>query len=417
MRAPQHRIFLSYRRDDTGDASGRIYDRLTAALGAKAVFKDVDRLIPGVEFGTHILDVLRSCEICLVLIGPNWTEVRDKQGRRRLDDVNDWVRVELEAAFKAPTVHVVPVLVNDARLPERECLPESLHPILSRNVATIRRDPDFHRDMDRLIQALEALGEGRREAVRVKSPIVPAGFRLPEMVSIKGGEFEMGAPPEEKGSSGNERPQHLVCIDYDFELGMYPVTFSDWESARSAGAELLRLNRRGARDGHPAVNISWCDAQAYVAFLNATCAATGQCEAYRLPSEAEWEYACRAGTTTAYWTGNSIGASQACMTGKGAIVGSYPPNALGLYDMTGNVWEWCEDIWHDNYEGAPIDGSAWLATPDKNERRVRRGGCWSGYLPQDLRSASRSGIDPAQRSFDTGLRVARTLSQDLVSFR
>ncbi|MBX3430056.1 MAG: SUMF1/EgtB/PvdO family nonheme iron enzyme [Hyphomonadaceae bacterium] len=416
MSTVEQRIFLSYRRDDTGDASGRIYDRLCAAFGADAVFKDVDKLNPGVEFGAHILQVLQGCQIFLALIGPRWADVQDDCGNRRLDDADDWVRLELEAALKASGVQVVPVLVNEARLPEIGTLPDSIRRIRALNVAYVRRDPDFHRDMDRLIQALRGSGRTGPMPSRPGALGVPADHALPEMVSIPLGTFTMGSTYEEKGSSDSERPQHCVHIRHAFELGKYPVTFAEWDWARSAGAKLPRLNRGWARDRHPVVNISWNDAQAYIAFLNAACGLIGRDDAYRFPSEAEWEYACRAGTTTSYWTGETIGPSQACLSSKLAVVGSYPANSFGVFDMTGNVWEWCEDVWHNNYVGAPSDGSPWVAGGGAVERRVRRGGCWSGYLPQDLRSASRSGIDPEQRSFDTGLRLARTAGSDLVSF-
>ncbi len=151
------------------------------------------------------------------------------------------------------------------------------------------------------------------------------------------------------------------------------------------------------------INVSWQDAKAYVEWLSRK---PGPC--YRLLTEAEWEYCCRAGTTTAYSFGNGITTQQAHYNSlRTASVGSYPPNAFGLHDMHGNVWEWTEDCWHYDYNGAPSDGSAW--TSGECGQRVLRGGSWLGH-PWSLRSAGRSGYDSGGRILNSGLRVARTLT-------
>jgi hypothetical protein len=152
----QHSIFIGYRRDDTADASGRVYDRLRGAFGAEAVFKDVDNLDPGVEFGEYILTILPKCRVFLAMIGPQWTDIRNEAGQRRLEDPKDWVRIELETALDTPGLQLVPVLVNGAPMPRSEQLPPSLQRLPGLNAAIVRRDPDFHRDMDKLIKALEA---------------------------------------------------------------------------------------------------------------------------------------------------------------------------------------------------------------------------------------------------------------------
>jgi formylglycine-generating enzyme required for sulfatase activity len=152
------------------------------------------------------------------------------------------------------------------------------------------------------------------------------------------------------------------------------------------------------------INVEWEDAKSFVVWLSVQ---TGQ--SYRLLSEAEWEYACRAGTTTRYWWGDEItpeSANYRKNESKTSEVGSYPANPFGLYDMHGNVWERVEDRWHDSYDGAPDDGSAWTAGNDP--RRVLRGGCWD-YHPQDLRSALRYGYYTNSRVNYIGFRVARTL--------
>lgn len=148
-----HAIFISYRRDDTADVAGRIYDRLVAAFGEKAVFKDVDSLPFGSDFGAYIQRTLEQCRVVLVLIGPSWLEPA-RDGTRRIDHPSDWVRVEIERAFHARHVQVIPVLVNHAEMPSGAELPASIAKLASLNAAQVRRDPDFSKDMARLIDAL-----------------------------------------------------------------------------------------------------------------------------------------------------------------------------------------------------------------------------------------------------------------------
>lgn len=149
-------IFIGYRRDDTADVAGRIFDALESRFGRDRIFKDVDNLRPGADFGEYIKTILPRCRVALILIGPNWVNAVDEDGRRRLDDPNDWVRIEIEIALAASDLDVVPVLINGARMPRAEELPPSLHPLLRRHAATIRRDPDFRDDIDRLATALRA---------------------------------------------------------------------------------------------------------------------------------------------------------------------------------------------------------------------------------------------------------------------
>ena len=168
-----------------------------------------------------------------------------------------------------------------------------------------------------------------------------------------------------------------------------------------------RVMRAGAAGRRPVINVDWEDAKSFVAWLSVQ---TGQ--SYRLLSEAEWEYACRAGTTTRYWWGDEItpeNANYGRNVGKTTEVGRYPANPFGLYDMHGNVWEWVEDCWNDSYRGRrPDDGSTW--TTGDCGRRVLRGGSWNDD-PEDLRSAFRGRIARRQPVRIIGFRVARTLSR------
>ncbi len=149
-------IFIGYRRDDTADVAGRVFDAMAQRFGRQRIFKDVDNIGPGVDFGDYIKSVLPRCRVALVLIGPHWLDSKDESGRRRIDDEHDWVRVEIETALATPELLVVPVLVNGARMPRSEEVSESLRPLLRRNAAIIRRDPDFHDDVERLAAALRS---------------------------------------------------------------------------------------------------------------------------------------------------------------------------------------------------------------------------------------------------------------------
>ena len=238
----------------------------------------------------------------------------------------------------------------------------------------------------------------------------------PELVVIPAGRFVMGSPEYEEGRLPREGPEHEVTFAHPFALGRYPVTFEEYDHfCAETGRE--KPNDQGwGRGRRPVINVSWEAAQAYCAWLGGR---TGQL--YRLPSEAEWEYACRAGTTTPFWTGATISSEQANYDAKDTYgpgrkdeyrkkttpVDTFPENPWGLHDMHGNVWEWCEDCWNDSYVRAPEDGSAWLQ--GSCSFRVVRGGAWySG--PSFLHSAGRSWFGPDDRGNYLGFRVSRALT-------
>ena len=231
----------------------------------------------------------------------------------------------------------------------------------------------------------------------------------PEMVVVPAGSFRMGSPSSEEGRDRDEGPRRRVTISEPFAVGKYEVTSSEWDACLSAGG-CRGYRPDGFRGNHPVVNVNWKDARRYVLWLSER---TGK--SYYLLSESEWEYAARAGTTTRYSWGNSVGRNRAncdgCRSRWGGLqtapVGSFGANGFGLHDMHGNVWEWVEDCWNDSYEGAPSDGSVWHS--GDCSRRVLRGGSWS-YLPWSLRSAYRSWNDTGNRDDYYGFRVARTLA-------
>jgi formylglycine-generating enzyme required for sulfatase activity len=258
----------------------------------------------------------------------------------------------------------------------------------------------------------------------------------PELVVIPAGAFMMGSPPHEAGRSDDEGPRHRVRIS-QFALGRHAVTvaqFGRFASDTGYETEAERNPSEGIRawedkkkewvwsmgkswrdpgfaqdDRHPVVGVSWNDAVAYVRWL-----AGKTRQPYRLPSEAEWEYAARAGSTTRYPWGDEPGSNRANFYDSGsrwsgrqtAPVGSFEPNAFGLYDMIGNVWEWTQDCWNESYAGAPEDARPW-ETGDRG-RRVVRGGSWN-YGPRVARSAVRGGDGPGVRIGNLGFRLARTL--------
>ena len=252
---------------------------------------------------------------------------------------------------------------------------------------------------------------------RDSAPGLPAEV-FAEMVTLPAGRFIMGAPEAEEDSRPNERPQREVSVP-SFGLGRFAVTFAQWDAARASGAELPEAADEGwGRGDLPVINVSWQDAQAYCAWLNRR---LGLVRLYRLPTEAEWEYACRAGTTTAFSFGPTISPAQANYDGnytygggrKGkyrdrtVAVGSLPGNAWGLHEMHGNVLEWVEDVYRDSYADAPTDGSRAVRGDAAAPRVLRGGSCFN--LPRSLRSAYRSRGNPDSRNCSVGFRLARTL--------
>ncbi|MGA9378884.1 MAG: bifunctional serine/threonine-protein kinase/formylglycine-generating enzyme family protein, partial [Phormidium sp.] len=238
-----------------------------------------------------------------------------------------------------------------------------------------------------------------------------------EMVSIPGGTFMMGSPDNE--GDADEKPQHQVNIS-SFYMGKYPVTQLQWKLVAALPKININLNYdpshfKGAN--RPVEQVNWHEAQEFCQRLSQK---TGK--SYRLPSEAEWEYACRAGTTTPFYFGATITVNLANYNGnhiyayapkgtnrkKTTDVGCFPPNAFGLYDMHGNVWNWCADPWHDNYNGAPSDGSVW-ESQGNNQFRMLRGGSWYNS-PRRCRSANRRGNQSDIRSRNYGFRVVAVTS-------
>jgi formylglycine-generating enzyme required for sulfatase activity len=422
------RVFISYRRDDSADVTGRIFDKLRSHFEQDlVVFRDVDFIPLGRDFREVITEAVESCAVLLAVIGPSWVDHRNEDGERRLDDPHDFVRLEIETALKRK-IPVVPLLVSRARMPKAAQLPGSLEPLAFRNGLEVRRDPDFHHDMDRLIRALTAMllkspsevenkatqeqleQEAREKAekeAKAKDPLNPArtrtagekiALKLPGDVPIAfawcpPGTFQMG--------SNDEKPVRTVKLTKGFYMAVYPITQAQWKAVMGTEPS----NFKGA--DRPVEQVSWTDAVEFCTKL--TVKLSGRVQV-RLPTEAEWEYACRAGTVTDYYAGSGESALQAvgwydANSGKETHpVGQLEANAWNLQDMHGNVWEWCND-WYGEYSSAQTTDPT---GPASGSYRVNRGGSW-GNSAGRCRSAYRDGYDPTDRGSLLGFRAALVL--------
>ncbi len=379
-------------------------------------------LLPGDEFPDEIKRQLDASKAVIVI----WTES---------SVMSKWVRAEAalaDARKKLITVRDARVDIDEIPLPfntrHTELVTErtKIFAVLARQgIVPAQRKPEpvpepRPRAFSRWLggQAETARGGGLKPGESFRD--LDAG---PEMVVVPAGKFLMGSSDSAIAALTkahgdyfkDEAPQHEVTIPRPFAVGRYAVTFDEWDAAVAAGSVSYKPADQGwGRGRRPVINVSWDDAQAYIKWLSSK---TGQ--TYRLLSEAEWEYCCRAGTTTHFWWGDEISTEQANYNGnytfgkgskgeyrqKTVPVDSFQPNPWGLYQVHGNVWEWCADCWNDNYHNAPTDGSAW-ATGDCG-RRVLRGGSWFNY-PQHLRAAYRYRYLAGYRDGNCGFRVART---------
>lgn len=438
-------IFISYRRELDAGWAGRLAADLKRDLPDRPVFHDIASIEIGEDFGIAIERALGHCAVLLVVIGPRWLDAQHPHGGRRIDDEDDWVRIEILTGLQG-NLRVVPVLVGSAAMPGGNQLPDALKLLVRRNAHEIT-DKRWDFDVGELVKALRRIPAHGVEKGSATPPsqaahagivtpaepipaVMPAyepaqlpshilfahdlpapgtvfrhGPDLPELVVLPAGRFLMGSPENEKGRSTDEGPRHEVTTACPFTVGLYPVTFAEWEAFVTAGGGAHRPTDEGwGRGRQPVINVSWDDAQTYVAWLRYT---TGQ--PYRLLSEAEWEYAARAGSQTRYPWGDEPGKNKANFDGSGSKwsnrqtspVGSFASNAFGLHDMIGNVWEWVQDAWHDSYQGVPDDGRAW---EEGSGPRVVRGGSWFD-LTNYCRAACRLRYYPGLRNYGLGFRV------------
>jgi len=400
------RIFLAHAREDKV-AVRQLYQE-HKARGFEP-WLDSEDLIPGQIWKTEIPKAIRDAGVFIACLS--------SRSVAKVGYVQNEFRLALSAFGERPagSIYLVPLRLDDCEVPDLQI------PDLGLSLRDVHWVDLFADDgLERLVRALSMVTG--IDPASSEQPVPLQVFRdidapwCPEMVVVPAGRFVMGSPSAEEGHDDDESPQHFVTIAEPFALGRYPVTFDEYDEFAASTKRKPPDDAGWGRGRRPVINVSWRDARAYVAWLSERTGAT-----YRLPSEAEWEYACRAGTSTSFHFGPTISTGEAhfaiaSATGPVGIqvafeitfpVGAFPANAFGLHDMHGNVWEWCADVWHDSYEGAPIDVSAWIEGGDQDRRVLRGGSRGSGW--RDLRSASRYKYLTDGWSYYFGFRVARTL--------
>jgi len=319
--------------------------------------------------------------------------------------------VKTPAAESAVVARPAPVVI--APDPEQQRLAEAAR---AEEDARVRAEVDARAraEADTRVAAELAAEQKRKEAALQKAAEVAAASDIknlvprakPEMVAIAGGAFSMGCGAPDTACLDAEKPVHTVDVK-GFDLSRYEVTFDQYDAFATATRRAKPDDKGWGRGNRPVINVNWEDANAFVTWLAKQ---TG--EPYRLPTEAEWEYAARAGTSTVYLWGNEVGFGLANCTGCGSNfdgdrtspVGTFAANKFGLHDMHGNVWEWVQDCWQEGYAGAPADGSARLT--GNCSSRILRGGSWLNN-PSFLRIAYRNWLSSNLRDVNTGFRVAR----------
>jgi formylglycine-generating enzyme required for sulfatase activity len=399
---------------------------------------NVDAIPLGANFAKVLGEEVAKCDVLLAIIGPGWIDARDEDGRRRLDNPHDFGRIEIAAALKRD-IPVIPVLLQGTRAPKADQLPDDLKELALRNGLDVRH-ASFHADMDKLIRGLGGQRATPPGAIVVDlSPngksntraVVPGNGRTewftdhpqgPEMVVVPAGSFMMGSlntePQRESWLRGSESPHHKVTIAQPFAVGRHAITRAQFAAFvnntgynTDGGAQVWKRDKwehdlKGSwrnpgfaqDDSHPVICVNWNDANAHADWLSGQ---TGK--AYRLLNEAEREYVARAGSTTPFWWGSSITPAQANYDGnqyagggsKGewrkatVSVGSFAANPWGLFNVHGNIFEWCQDVWHDDYNGSAADSSAWQQGGDAG-RRVVRGGAWKRFFFAGARRSARA---------------------------
>ncbi len=386
------KVFISYAKEDYTIAR-RLYNDLKKA-GVKPWLDDED-LLPGQNWKLAIKKAIESSTHCLVLLSSKSVSKRGyvqnefKLALDVLDECSD------------DDIYIIPVRVDDCE-PGYDRL---------RDLHWVDLFQSYEKSLKKILRVFgageETLNKEARESDEIYTRSIPdvitsekSGY---ELVRIPGGVFMMGSPADEKGRWDRESPLHEVQVP-EFCMGRYPVTIEEYERYLAANSNAsdppdwsdLRFNQ----PGQPVIGVSWEDAKRYAAWSG-----------LHLPSEAQWEYACRAGSETRYYTGDSeadldrAGWYEENSGDRLHPVGEKEPNACGLYDMHGNVWEWVEDDFHEDYSNAPSDGSAWVDNP-RGSDRVLRGGGWY-YPARNCRTANRVRNLPAFRNRCVGFRLAR----------
>ena len=458
-----YHAFLSYTRFDDQHSGGRIsrlrdmlVNEVQAASGNHEfeIFQDVDGIGAGDHWPSLLEQMIDEARFFIPVLTPSYfnssacreelerfVEGERKAGRRDLilpilfrhcpaltvearreaDDLAkllhernyvDWIdlrRVNLDAVDSPPAVEALAekiaerfVVPTPSRSPRRPAAkPEPAVPSFEKRLAVLEREnADLRRQLAEAHPA-PFVHRTEREPLSIYRDIDEPW--CPEMVVIPAGSFMMGSPEGEEGRHDDEGPQRRINFTEPFAMGRYPVTFAEYDHFCEESGRDKPGDEGWGRGRRPVIYVTWHDARDYVGWLSEVTK-----KAYRLPSEAEWEYACRAGTTTRYSFGDKVTEKLANLerwVGKTIAVGSYPANPWKFHDMHGNVVEWCEDHWHESYAEAPDDGRAWVDEgAGESSSRVVRGGSWLGNRV-GARCAARDWDDPDDRVNDLGFRV------------
>ena len=396
----QYDIFIAYKREDHVKANNL---KVVFEQQGWRVFIDTT-ISAGARFSMELEQALDASRSVVVL----WSEA-SRHSRYVMDEANEGAERNI----------LFPAMIEQTRIPSG-----------FRGFQTVDlvhwQGEIEHLECERLIEALASfLGSAHEQPtqsigeitdqVTVEALAMPNDARLrhkpgdiyrdtlkdgsagPEMLIIPAGSFLMGSPKGE--GHDDERPQHKVTIAQPFAMGRYAVSFDEYDAFCRASGHRQPEDQWG-RGKQPAINVTWRDAVAYCQWLSEE-----SNKDYQLPSEARWEYACRAGTTTTWNTGDKLTKKQANFGGKNKQtfeVEQYEPNTFGLYQMHGNVWEWCADPWHGNYDNAPDNGDVWTGD---HPARALRGGSWLNYSG-NCRCSVRYDFDPGGRGGSIGFRLS-----------
>lgn len=398
-------IFVSYRRADSKYVVDRIRDRLIAAYGDDAVFRDIESIPLGQNFSNVLDEATATCNVMLVVIGPQWAGITDAQGNKRLFDPGDFTRIEVETGLAHKEILVIPVLVMNAMMPGPNDIPESMRDLLFRNAISVRNDPDFTPDMQRLIQGIDRFAGTAQIALKHFEP---------ETIHIPAGAFLMGGIPG-MTVPNHESKQHEVFLP-DYRVGKYPVTNAQYEefvrqTGRSVAPEMGWDGQKvpAGAEKLPVIGVTWYDAIAYCEWLSKQTSP----RKYSLPNEAQWEKACRGANQCLFPWGDVFDPAR-CNQGQTGVapVDAYPPQSeYGCSDLVGNVRQWTVTLWGEKriapdsrYEYPWKDDGRNDLNASRQVRRVVRGSTYKEDIHL-LRCSARSGQAPDDVGARIGFRV------------
>lgn len=443
--------FLSYSCADNACTNNTITkichsleNELYIRLGKKVkIFQDNKDIHIGEQYHTKIEELLETTPFFIPVLSPNYFKSREC-----LTELKKFLEIEKMNRYND---RILPIQFVDYDIvKEDEDVDITLIYELEKRIShDFRRSQRWHRIyryyiisfaddlVNRIRNSPEILSRhsyGNAKSFYADREVKPM---VPQTVKVSRGEFWMGSPPNDNMGKSSERPYHKAKIDYDLMVGIYPITFDEWDSFAEycryyndffedvcrvyderfsadknklliALDSLIVHDDTWGRNKLPLINVSWYQAQFYTIGLSLFTNRD-----FRLLSETEWEYCCRAGSITRYAFGDDITQADAVygwLIGQTTPVKFGHPNAFGLYHMHGQVWEWVEDIYHDSYDGAPDDGSPWVDNSIERPPRIVRGGSWKADPPA-IRSAKRGYYLPDQRVYNLGFRIGYNLDR------